>query len=106
MNALAFSPAGHRIDGAGLTRLGRGSELQVWDADTGQELLTLKGHTGSVTAVGFSPDGHHIWSAGRSGSARAIEVRVWDGTPLVRGRPDARVGSQSEAALVADTPDH
>ena len=30
---------------------------KVWDAQTGQEMLTLKGHTNFVTAVAFSPDG-------------------------------------------------
>jgi len=32
----------------------------VWDAATGQQLLTLKGHTGMVRSVAFSPDGQRI----------------------------------------------
>ena len=32
----------------------------MWDAATGQELLTLKGHTGAVRSVAFSPDGKRI----------------------------------------------
>ena len=31
--------------------------MKVWDAATGQETLTLKGHTGRVNGVAFSPDG-------------------------------------------------
>ena len=31
--------------------------MKVWDAATGQEIRTLKGHTGDVMSVAFSPDG-------------------------------------------------
>jgi len=29
----------------------------VWDATTGQVLLTLKGHTDTINGIAFSPDG-------------------------------------------------
>ena len=56
---MAFSADGKRIVS--------GSEdktVKVWDAATGQEVLTLKGHTGQVTSVAFSPDGKRIVSGG------------------------------------------
>ena len=34
--------------------------MKVWDAATGQEMLTLKGHTSGVSSVAFSPDGKRI----------------------------------------------
>ena len=43
MTSVAFSPDGKRI--------ASGSEdktVKVWDAATGQEILTLKGHTSDV----------------------------------------------------------
>jgi WD40 repeat protein len=45
----------------------------VWDAQSGREPLTLKGHTGTVFSVAFSPDGLRIVS---SSSDRT--VKVWD----------------------------
>jgi hypothetical protein len=47
----------------------------VWDAQTGQELLTLKG--GSFDhGVAFSPNGH--WLASDAGG----RVKIYDATPL------------------------
>ena len=46
--------------------------LKVWDAQSGQETLTLKGHTGIVWSVSFSPDGKRIVSGGRGG------MKIWD----------------------------
>ena len=37
---------------------------KVWDATSGAEVLTLKGHTGSVLSASFSPDGSRIVTAG------------------------------------------
>jgi len=45
----------------------------VWDAQTGQETLTLKGHAGWVNSVAFSPDGKHLVSGSADGT-----IKVWD----------------------------
>ena len=47
--------------------------MKVWDAATGQEVLTLRGHNHLVTSEAVSADGKRLVS----GSADET-VRVWD----------------------------
>jgi WD40 repeat protein len=69
---VAFSPEGSRLAAAS-----EDGTVKVWDVATGQETLTLKGHTGSVTSVVFSPEGWRLASASQDGT-----VKVWDARPL------------------------
>ena len=46
---------------------------RIWDAATGQELLQLRGHTGTVFWAAYSPDGKTIVTGGQDQTAR-----VWD----------------------------
>src|SRR5262245_12102110 len=72
VTSVAFSPDGKRIASGGRTAIPMvPGEVKVWDAATGQALLTLRGHTTWVTSVAVSPDGKRIASA-------ANEVKVWD----------------------------
>jgi WD40 repeat protein len=47
--------------------------VKVWDAGTGQETLTLKGHTSGVKSGAYSPDGMRLASASYDQT-----VKVWD----------------------------
>jgi WD40 repeat protein len=65
---VAYSP-----DGRTLASGSRDGGIALWDAVTGRERDTLRGHTAGVYAVTFSPDGCHLASAGDDGT-----IKVWD----------------------------
>jgi WD40 repeat protein len=60
-------------DGKRIFTGGDDGTVRVWDAETGVEKLTLKGHTGPVTSVAISGNGKRLISGGDDGT-----VRVWD----------------------------
>jgi WD40 repeat protein/tetratricopeptide (TPR) repeat protein len=66
---VAFSSDGKRI----VTGTPSDNLAKVWDAETGTQLLELKGHQAPVQSVGFSPDGRRIVT----GSSDRT-VKVWD----------------------------
>ena len=66
--AWPFLPDGQRIV------TGSGDQTaKVWEAASGKELLTLKGHSRRVRSVAFSPDGQRIVTGSGDGTAK-----VWD----------------------------
>lgn len=65
---IAWSPDGHR-----LITTSADPVAWVWDADTGQRLFGLQGHTRSVNEAAFSPNGLYIATGSNDGT-----VRIWD----------------------------
>jgi hypothetical protein len=66
--SLAISPDGERIV------MGcQDKTIKIWKSATGEEILTLRGHTDSVWAVAFSPDGKYI----ASGDGKGM-IKLWD----------------------------
>jgi WD40 repeat protein len=78
--SVYWSPDGKRLASASDDQT-----MKVWDAATGQVILTLKGHTapaqGAPTyhhhSVCWSPDGKRLASAGGA-PGKLGEVKVWD----------------------------
>src|SRR5262249_30290241 len=73
---VIFSPDGKRFASASNEVGG----VKIWDASTGEEFLTLKGHTGRVTAVAFSPDGKRLTSGSRAEGDKLGQLKIWDAT--------------------------
>jgi hypothetical protein len=68
VRGVAFSPDGKRI-----VTGSHDHTAKVWDAETGQEVLALRGHKHWVNAVAFSPDGKRIVTGSEDKT-----VKVWD----------------------------
>jgi WD40 repeat protein len=67
--AVAFSPDEKLLATAGSDRT-----IKLWDLLRGRELLTLQGHTDSVTGLAFSPDRKLMVSTGADKTIRLWEI--------------------------------
>jgi WD40 repeat protein len=70
-----FSPDGKQLAALSLSTAS-GNAVKLWDANTGQELLTMAGHTDWLAGLAFSPDGKRLASTSLDGT-----VRVWSLEP-------------------------
>jgi WD40 repeat protein len=89
---VAFSPDGRRLASGAWDHT-----VAVWDADSGERLLVLTGHSGEVNAVAYSPDGRRLASG-----AEDWTVAVWDASS---GQRLATLALDGPIASVAWHPD-
>jgi WD40 repeat protein len=83
-DCVAFAPDGKTIAAGSMDGLAR-----LWDADTGREILTLRGHTGTVGSIAFSPDGKTILTASYDRTARLWDVQTGQTIRILTGHTDA-----------------
>jgi WD40 repeat protein len=88
VRAIGYSPDGTRIATGSSEGIAR-----VWDAATGEPLMSLAGHTGAVESVAFTPDGRRLLTAALDGTTRQWDVRVAGGRDwLTAPGPSFRLG--------------
>jgi hypothetical protein len=87
---------------SGSPSAGRAGNVRVWDAHTGQETLTLKGHADMVRSLAFSPDGQRLASASSDGTVKVWDTQTGQEALVLRRR---RVDLVSEVQSLAFSPD-
>jgi WD40 repeat protein len=79
--SVAYSPDGSRLAASTGNALAPDNpgQIVVWDANTGDSLLLLRGHNAVVNSVTFTPDGQRLASASWDMNRGAVgEVKLWD----------------------------
>src|SRR5207247_352727 len=72
--SITFSPDSRRLASAGFDKT-----VKLWDLATGQEVLTLRGHSDLVNHVLFDPNGRRPDSASAEGTAmRGYATPLWE----------------------------
>jgi WD40 repeat protein/predicted Ser/Thr protein kinase len=100
IHALTFSPNGKRLvtasaGGENLVELAAGSQVKVWDATTGKELLTFGGpqqgriYQGLIVRLAFSPDGRSLTATHHDGM-----VTLWGPTAVAPVAPASRAAQE------------
>ena len=87
-------------------KVATGSEdktARVWDANSGQELFVLKGHTETINSVAWRPDGQRIVTTSEDKMAKVWDIQT-SGSHYVK-EPLSLVGYVNEAGAVASTLD-
>jgi WD40 repeat protein len=98
--SVAVSPDGRCLASGGHDKETNMPTVKLWDADTGADLGTLRGHANYVWKVAFSPDGRYL----ASGSWDST-VKVWDLKAPESAKPVTLRGHAGFIRSLAFSPD-
>ena len=76
-----------------------GTGVRLWDAESGQEKLTLKEHMGSVYSVSFSPGGRTIATGSWDNT-----IKIWDADQPNEPRLVCRSETRIESMDISRSP--
>ncbi|MGH3248919.1 MAG: trypsin-like peptidase domain-containing protein [Trebonia sp.] len=101
VTSVAFSPV------STLLAIGRGTHVQLVDAETGKTIRLLTGNTSQVNDVAFSPDGSLIAAASNDQTVRIWEVATGIHRTTLRGHGDqvGAVAFSPDGSLIATASD-
>ncbi len=92
---LAFSPDSRFIAAAG-GRSGSEGPVFVWDAASGEQVISQRLHTNPVLSIAFSPDGATLRSVAVDGTEGVIDLATGEGSTVPR-YPDTGITSMAIA---------
>jgi WD40 repeat protein/serine/threonine protein kinase len=87
VRGLAYSP-----DGGWIAAANHDGTVSLWDATTGRELRTLRGHEGAVEAIAIDRGGRRLASAGEDKTVRIWDPATGDQLRVLRGHSEPVTG--------------
>ncbi len=82
--SAAFSSDGRMVAAAG-GELGEPGFVTIWDADTGREVRSFRGHDDAITGLAFSPSGDRLATSSRDSTVRLWETATGRQALIFRG---------------------
>jgi Prp8 binding protein len=76
VTSVVFSEHGDQIFSGGID-----NDIKVWDTRKNQVVMTLEGHTDSITGMKLSPDGNFLLSNAMDQTVRIWDIRPYCSTP-------------------------
>ncbi|HSL30089.1 MAG TPA: protein kinase [Anaerolineales bacterium] len=98
--SVVFSPDGKQVGTAS-----QDATAKIWDAATGELLVTFAGHTASVNGIAYSPDGKKVATTSDDGTAKVWVASSGEELLTFSGHTDwvARIAFSPDGAWLATT---